>query len=204
VKVFLDTHQVRCYSEHLSYCGDDGHMYDLMPIPFTAEAVEHVAARIRRTQEILERRIAVENVSYYAAPGQEMSEIDFIHAVLEQADCDLLLDINNIHVNSVNHGYDALGFLEALPGDRIAYAHIAGHYNEAEDLIIDTHGAAIIDPVWDLLDHAYQHFGVFPTLLERDFNYPELGELLGEVDRIRTIQQRYAPADNAAAAGSNA
>ncbi len=203
VKLFLDTHEVRCYSEHLSYCGDEGHMYDLMPIPFTAEAVDYVAARIRRTQEILERRIAVENVSYYAAPGQEMSEIEFLRAVLETADCDLLLDVNNIYVNSVNHGYDAVEFLQSLPGERIAYAHIAGHYNEAEDLIIDTHGAAVIDSVWDLLDRAYEHFGVFPTLLERDFNYPELGELLGEVDQIRRIQQRYLPAEAAAAAGSN-
>ena len=203
VKLFLDKHEVRCYSEHLSYCGDEGHMYDLMPIPFTAEAVDYVAARIRRTQEILERRIAVENVSYYAAPGQEMSEIDFLRAVLETADCDLLLDVNNIYVNSVNHGYDAVEFLQSLPGERIAYAHIAGHYNEAEDLIIDTHGAAVIDSVWDLLDRAYEHFGVFPTLLERDFNYPEIGELLGEVDQIRRIQQRYLPAEAAAAAGSN-
>ena len=203
VKLFLDKHDVRCYSEHLSYCGDEGHMYDLMPIPFTAEAVDYVAARIRRTQEILERRIAVENVSYYAAPGQEMSEIEFLRAVLETADCDLLLDVNNIYVNSVNHGYDAVEFLQSLPGERIAYAHIAGHYNEAEDLIIDTHGAAVIDSVWDLLDRAYEHFGVFPTLLERDFNYPEIGELLGEVDQIRRIQQRYLPAEAAAAAGSN-
>ncbi len=143
----LDAHQIRSYSEHLSYCADDGHLYDLMPIPFTSDAITHVASRIAHAQEIPERRIAVENVSYYAAPGQEMAEIDFINAVLDEADCDLLLDINNIYVNSVNHGYDAEGFLRALPGQRIAYAHVAGHYMEAEDLRLDTHGAEVIDPV---------------------------------------------------------
>ena len=111
LKGFLDTHQVRCYSEHLSYCSDDGHLYDLMPIPFTEDAVNYVAERIRRVQDILGRRIAMENVSYYAAPGQEMSEIDFINAVLSEADCDLLLDVNNIYVNGINHRYDAEAFL---------------------------------------------------------------------------------------------
>ena len=193
IKQFLAEHNVRCYSEHLSYCGDDAHLYDLMPIPFTEEAVKHVAARIRRTQDILEQRIAVENASYYCAPGAELAEIDFILAVLDEADCDLLLDINNIYVNSVNHGYDPVTFLHKLPGERIAYAHIAGHYNEAEDLIVDTHGADVIDPVWVLLDEAYKFFGVFPTLLERDFNIPPLPELLVEVEKIGTIQQANTP-----------
>jgi len=193
VKLFLDTHQIRCYSEHLSYCGDDGHLYDLLPIPFTQEAVYYVAARVRRTQEILERRIAVENVSYYCAPGQEMAEIEFINAVITEADCDLLLDVNNIYVNSVNHGYDALTYLKGLPGERIAYAHIAGHYNEADDLIVDTHGADVIDPVWRLLETAYDTFGVFPTLVERDFNIPPLPELLGEVDKVLQYQAGREP-----------
>jgi hypothetical protein len=188
VRQFLDVHGIRCYSEHLSYCADDGHLYDLMPIPFTEEAVHHVAGRIRRTQDIVGRRMAVENVSYYAAPGREMDEIDFLNAVLAEADCDLLLDVNNIHVNSINHGYDAVEFLKALPGERIAYAHIAGHYVEAPDLRIDTHGADVIDPVWKLLRTAYEHFGVFPTLLERDFNIPPLPELVREVAVIDGIQ----------------
>jgi uncharacterized protein (UPF0276 family) len=187
LKRFLDVHDVRLYTEHLSYCGDDGHLYDLMPIPFTSDAVEYTAARIRRTQEILERRIAVENVSYYAAPGQEMDEIEFIRGVLEQADCDLLLDVNNIYVNSINHGYDAEDFLKALPGERVAYFHVAGHYVEAEDLRVDTHGADVCDPVWDLLKTAYEHFGTVPTLLERDFNIPPLEELMLEIQVIRTL-----------------
>jgi uncharacterized protein (UPF0276 family) len=192
LKVFLDRHRIRLYSEHLSYCGDDGHLYDLMPIPFTEAAVRYTAERIRRTQNILERRIAIENISYYAAPGREMAEIEFLNAVLAEADCDLLPDVNNIHVNSVNHGYGAEAFLDAIPAERIVYAHIAGHYVEAEDFLVDTHGAPVIDPVWQLLDRAYARFGVFPTLLERDFNIPPLAELLREVEDIRRLQACHA------------
>jgi uncharacterized protein (UPF0276 family) len=191
VKDFMREHHIKLYSEHLSYCSHEGHLYDLMPIPFTEEAVAHVAQRIRRVQDILEQKIAVENVSYYAAPGQEMSEIDFFNAVVEQADCDILLDINNIYVNSINHGYDAEGFLRAIPGDRIAYAHIAGHYVEGDDFLIDTHGADVTDPVWTLLAKAYELYGVFPTLLERDFNIPALEVLLKEVDTIQSIQNAW-------------
>lgn len=193
LKSFLAVHRIAAYSEHLSYCGDDGHLYDLMPIPFTAEAVDYVAGRIRRTQDILERRIAIENISYYAAPGQEMPESDFLRAVLAAADCDLLLDVNNVHVNSVNHGYDPETFIRALPADRIVGLHIAGHYVEDEDFLIDTHGAAVIDPVWRLLDMAYSLFGVLPTLLERDFNLPPLAELLTEIAEIRRLQLAHAP-----------
>ncbi len=193
LKAFLREHQIPLYSEHLSYCGDDGLLYDLMPMPFTREAVDYVVGRIRRVQEILEQPIAIENISYYAALATEMEEIDFLNAVLEEADCGLLLDINNIHVNSVNHGYDAQAFISAIPGERIVYAHIAGHYVEAPDFLVDTHGAEIIDPVWHLLDFAYQRFGVFPTLLERDFNIPPLPELLREVATIRTIQANRTP-----------
>ncbi len=191
LKHFMAVHQIPCYSEHLSYCGDNGHLYDLMPIPFTEAAIKQVAARIRQTQDILEQRIAIENVSYYAAPGQELSEIQFINAVIAEADCDLLIDVNNIYVNSVNHGYDAETFLKALPGKRIRYAHIAGHYNESENLIVDTHGADVIDPVWHLLHLAFATFGVFPTLLERDFNIPPLPHLLQEVAQIAAIQQAH-------------
>lgn len=197
LRQFIDDHEVRIYSEHLSYCSDDGHLYDLMPIPFTEEAVHHVAGRIRRVQDMLGRRIAVENVSYYAAPGADLSEIEFINAVLSEADCDLLLDVNNIYVNSINHKYDALEFLRGLPGERIAYGHIAGHYEEARDLLIDTHGASVIPGVWDLLDQAYAAFGVFPTLLERDFNIPPVADLLEELRRIKSIQARWTRDDQA-------
>ena len=191
IKSFIKQHDIRYYSEHLSYCSGEGHLYDLMPIPFTEDAASYVADRIRQVQNFLGQRIAMENVSYYAAPQQEMAEIDFINAVIEQADCDLLLDVNNIYVNSINHGYDPFEFLDALPGDRVGYVHVAGHYEEAEDLRVDTHGADVIDPVWALLERAYDRFGVVPTLLERDFNFPPVNELLTEVNQIRVLQKQY-------------
>ena len=191
VKRFLDDHGIGIYTEHLSACSDAGHLYDLMPIPFSGDAVCYVAERIRRVQDVLERRIGVENVSYYAAPavpGENLTELAFINAVVDEADCLLLLDVNNIYVNSINFGYDPSTFLRGLPGDRAAYVHVAGHYREAEDLRIDTHAAAVVDPVWGLLEEAYDLYGPLPTVLERDFNFPPIESLLGEVAKIRDIQ----------------
>ena len=192
LKRFLDEFSVRCYSEHLSFTSDDGHLYDLMPIPFTAEAADYVAGRIRRVQEILERRIAIENISYYAAPAAQLTETEFLLAVLEQADCDLLLDVNNVFVNSANHGGEPEAFLAAVPAQRVRYFHVAGHYVQAPDLIIDTHGAAVVDPVWRLLEQAYQRFGPVPTLLERDFNIPPLADLTEELRIVQRLQQAAA------------
>jgi hypothetical protein len=191
IRRLMDEHQVAIYSEHLTYCSDDGHLYDLLPIPFTEEAVNYVVDRVCRVQDLLGQQIALENASYYAAPAQEMSELEFINEVLKRSDCKLLLDVNNIYVNSINHNYDPVEFLRGLPGDRIAYGHIAGHYDEADDLKIDTHGAEVKPDVWQLLDLAYREFGVFPTLLERDFNFPPLDELLSEVQQIRVVQEKY-------------
>ena len=191
IKEFMAEHNIRMYSEHLSSCGDDGQLYDLMPIPFTEDAVKYVAGRVRRVQDILEQRIALENVSYYAPTDTSMSEADFTLAVLEEADCDLMLDINNIVVNSINHKYDANEFMLRMPADRIRYFHLAGHYVEAEDLRIDTHGSAVDQQSWQLLGDAYAHFGAVPTLLERDFNFPPISELLGEVRQIRNLQAEY-------------
>jgi len=189
IKGFMAAHQIRYYSEHLSFCSDHGQLYDLLPIPFTEEAVTYVSARIRAAQDILGQRIAFENASYYCAPQQEMSESEFINAVVRESDCALLLDVNNIYVNSINHRYDPYEFLASLPGERTAYIHVAGHYDEAEDLRVDTHGAPVIDPVWDLLACAYRQFGVVPTLLERDFNIPTVPELVVELEQIRSIQR---------------
>lgn len=194
IKVFLNEFDVRVYSDHLSSCSDFGQLYDLMPIPFTGDSVRYVAERISMVQDILERRIAVEHVSYYAAPGQEMTEIEFINAVLDEADCNFLLDVNNMYVNSVNFSYDPLEFLDSVPKDRICYVHIAGHKVEAEDLRVDTHAASVIESVWDLLHATYQRYGVIPTLLERDFNFPPLNDLFNEVTRIKMIQREYAEA----------
>lgn len=191
LKQFLDLHDARAYTEHLSYCGDHGQLYDLMPIPFTEEAVHYVAGRIRHVQDVLERRIGMENVSTYAMPDGDLSELEFLNAVLAEADCGLHLDINNIFVNSRNHGFDAHDYLAGIPAQRILYAHIAGHFREEDDLRIDTHGEDVLPEVWDLLDAAYASYGVFPTLLERDFNIPPLAELLTEVDLIKQRQRRW-------------
>ncbi len=192
IRSFLDLHGVELYTEHLSYCADDGHLYDLLPIPFTSEAVAYVAQRIRTAQDMLGRRIAVENASFYAkSPIDEMSELEFVNAVVEEADCWLHLDVNNVYVNSVNHQYDPQVFVRGVRADRVVYMHMAGHFQESDDLLVDTHGADVIDPVWDLLDFTYRHIGVRPTLLERDFNIPPLEDLLVEVARIASLQQRH-------------
>jgi len=197
LKRFLELHRVPLYTEHLSYCSDDGHLYDLMPIPFTAEAVRYVARRIRQTQDILGRRIAVENASFYTrSPVDEMSELEFVNAVVEEADCWLHLDVNNVYVNSVNHRYDPRAFLRGIPANRVVYMHMAGHYRESEDLLVDTHGADVIDGVWDLLDFTYRQVGVHPTLLERDFNIPPLEDLVTEITRIESLQRRHRSASD--------
>ena len=188
VRDFMKEHGIKAYSEHLSYCSSAGHMYDLMPIPFTSEAVSYVAERIRIVQDIIEQPLIIENVSSYAEPGKEMKEIEFLNAVLDEADCRLLLDVNNVFVNSINHGFDAKEYLRQIPKERISYLHIAGHYEEASDLLVDTHGASVKQDVWDLLDFTYQQYGSIPTLLERDFNIPSVAELLSEVDQIRYMQ----------------
>lgn len=188
VKQFLREHKIRYYSEHLSYSGDAGNLYELLPIPFTEDAVHYVAARIRQAQDILGERIAIENATYYYAPSQEMTECEFINAVLSEADCALLLDVNNLYVNSINHQYNALDFLHNLGGERIAYIHIAGHDTEKESFYIDTHGAPVAQSVWDLLQAAYLLFGVKPTLLERENNIPPLATIFQELNIIKKCQ----------------
>lgn len=188
IKTFLDEHKMPIYSEHLSYSADDGQLYDLLPLPFTEEAIKHVAARIRQVQDILERRIAIENISYYLVPEQQMNEVEFVNAVVKEADCDLLLDVNNVYVNSQNHNYDPSEYINQLEAEHVSYIHVAGHYREDDGIIIDTHGADVIDPVWGLLEQAYARFGNLPTLLERDFNLPALNDLTNELSIIKRIQ----------------
>jgi uncharacterized protein (UPF0276 family) len=190
VRGFLERFNVPLYSEHLSYCGDEGHLYDLLPLPFTEEAVRHVAARIRQAQDVLGRRLAVENVSYYAAPQHDMSELEFTRAVLREADCDLLLDVNNVYVNSINHGFDPLAFLQGVEPGCVVAMHVAGHYDESDTFKIDSHGAPVKPVVWALLEQAYARFGVQPTLLERDFNFPPYAALVAELQTIRQLQHQ--------------
>ncbi|MGR6874642.1 HvfB family MNIO-type RiPP peptide maturase [Pseudomonas sp. HK3] len=188
VKQFLDTHQIETYSEHLSYCSHNGHMYDLLPIPFTQDAIDHVVSRVQHVQDILQRPLILENVSTYAKFG-EMDELTFTQEIVKRSGCQLLLDVNNVYVNSINHHYDPIAFIKALPSDAITYMHIAGHFDEADDLKVDTHGAPVKDDVWQLLRLAYDTHGVRPTLLERDFNFPPIDELLSEVNQIKTMQE---------------
>ncbi|MEM9101769.1 MAG: DUF692 domain-containing protein [Pseudomonadota bacterium] len=195
LKKFLNYHNILMYSEHLSYCSDHGHLYDLMPIPFTNEAVRYVADRVKQVQDVLERPLILENVSYYSPLSNELEEIHFFNAIVEESGCLMLLDINNVYVNSINHGYSAKDFIDAVPIEKVAYYHVAGHYDEADDLKVDTHGADVKNEVWQLLDYAYAKIGFRPTLLERDFNIPPIDILMKEVDKINQLSQHYSPID---------
>ena len=191
IRDFIRDYKVPIYSEHLSYTNDGGQLYDLLPMPFTGEAVTYTAQRVRQVQDILGDRMALENVSYYLSPKKELDEAEFIKAVISEADCNLLLDVNNVYVNSVNHGYDPMDFIRAMPAERVSYIHIAGHYVEPDGIIVDTHGADVIDPVWQLLADTYDLIGTRPTLLERDFNIPPINDLLAEVAMIRERQAQH-------------
>ncbi len=190
IKAFMAEHGMTLYTEHLSWCADEGHLYDLLPIPLTEKAVKWTAERIKRAQDILGMRIGIENASYYVAPPDaEMSESEFISAIVDEADCLLHLDVNNIYVNSRNFGFDPLAFMSALPLERTCYIHVAGHWVEPDGLLIDTHGAEVIDPVWRILEAAYARVGGdVPTCLERDFNIPDLPALTAEVEQIARLQ----------------
>ncbi len=185
---FLDAFGIDDYSEHLSWCADDGQLYELLPMPFSAEAVEHVAARVRRVQALTGRRLALENISYYASLGGELDEPQFIAAVLDAADCELLLDVNNVYVNGRNHGYDPRAFIDALPAARVRGFHIAGHRRGDDGVCVDTHGEAVAPAVWELYAYACRRFGARPTLLERDSALPPFAELCAELDTIRRLQ----------------
>lgn len=191
VRTFLKETNAQIYSEHLSYAKcDNAHLYDLLPIPFTTDAVNHVAERIRKIQDFLERKIAIEIVSYYTPVAPEMTEIDFINSILKKVNCDLLLDVNNVYVNSFNHKYNAKEFIKQLPLERVSYIHMAGHLQVSETLIIDTHGEPIIDPVYDLYEYTMNLLKRdVPVLLERDFNIPNLQELQQEINTLSKIKK---------------
>lgn len=201
IKSFMATHGMQLYTEHLSWCSDtQGHLYDLLPIPCTEEAVKWVVSRINQAQDIMGQQIGFENASYYFRPSDsQMSDAEFITAICEEADCLLHLDINNIYVNSQNFGFDPHEYLRQLPLHRTCYMHVAGHFVEDDGFIVDTHGNAVIDQVWKLLDDAYhliyQSTGKdakqIPTCLERDFNFPALGELMQEIDIIKQYQNKH-------------
>lgn len=190
IKQFLDEHNIQIYSEHLSYCSHNGHMYDLMPIPFSMETAEYVSRRVQQVQDILQRPLILENVSTYAMLGDGMTELEFMKEVIQRSGCKMLLDVNNVYVNATNHGFNPQTYIQSLSSGDIEYIHIAGHFDEADDLLVDTHGADVKPQVWDLLKLAYECHGTLPTLLERDFNYPAIDHLLKEVDTIKHYQQK--------------
>ena len=218
-KALMTQYKSTFFSEHLSYCECEGHLYDLLPMPFTEEAVKHVAQRIRYVQDFLGLQISLENTSYYLhSPTSTMNEVEFLNAIAQEADCSIHLDVNNIYVNGINHGLlDPYVFLDQVDVKRVNYIHIAGHdeehsaaqvvedlegesfnkikgaYRHLPELLIDTHGEAVKGTVWDLLEYAYQRLPVIPpTLLERDFNFPPFTELYSEVEHIAQLQQKYA------------
>lgn len=192
LKGFLNNFKVEVYSEHLSFTkAANAHVYDLLPIPFREDAARHVAGRIREAQDFLERKIAIENVSYYTPVAAEMDEASFIRMVTEEADCQLLLDVNNVYVNAFNHGYDAREFIASLPLERVAYIHMAGHEQVEPDLIIDTHGQPIIDPVYELFEWTVQRIHPVPVLLERDFNYDDLDQMQEELLHLKKITKKH-------------
>ena len=192
LKEFLDTYQVGIYSEHLSYTkSKNAHLYDLLPIPFRQDAIDHVVDRIRRVQDRLERPLAIENVSYYTPVAAEMTELEFVSEIVERAGCNMLLDVNNVYVNAFNHNYDAKDFIGKLPLDKVAYIHMAGHEQVEPDLIIDTHGQPIIDPVYELFEWTIQKMDPVPVLLERDYNFEDLEQIQGELTQIKGILNRH-------------
>jgi len=188
IKKFIKQYNVQIYSEHLSYAKcDNAHLYDLLPIPFRKDAVKHIVARIKQVQDVLEMPLAIENVSYYTPVAAEMDEATFISEIVNESGCNMLLDVNNVYVNSFNHKYNAKEFITKLPLDKVAYIHMAGHEQISDTVIIDTHGEAVIDQVFDLFEYTTGLLKPVPVLLERDFNIPELEELQGEITRMESI-----------------
>lgn len=191
IKSFLKEYNISIYSEHLSYSQcNNAHLYDLLPIPFREDAVKHIVQRIKQVQDFLEMPLALENVSYYTSVAAEMSEAEFISAIVNESGCNLLLDVNNVYVNAFNHNYDAKQFIDQLPLEKVSYIHMAGHEQVADDLIIDTHGQAIITEVYELFDWTIDKIQAVPVLLERDFNFPEIKEILSEVNHLEHITQQ--------------
>ncbi len=187
VKKFLDDFEISVYSEHLSFSSLNGeYLYDLFPLPFTEDTVKRVAKKVKIVEEILERPLILENISYYWRPFGDMEEWEFINAVLEESGAYLLLDVNNVYVNSVNHNYDPYEFIENLNLSKVAYIHVAGH-ERFERIIIDTHGSPLIEEVYNLLKFTLERTGKVPVLLERDNNIPPYDELLKEVKKLEEI-----------------
>ncbi|MEX6500637.1 MNIO family bufferin maturase [Pseudomonas zhanjiangensis] len=178
--------QPRWISDHLCWSRGSAHqLHDLLPLPFTEESLQHVAARVRQVQDVLERPLVLENVSsYLRSADDQFSEWQFLAALCELTGCELLLDVNNVYVSARNHDFEPWDFIGALPAQRIRQLHLAGH-SDYGSYLIDTHDQPVSDPVWQLYQRTLRHLGPVSTLLERDDHYPPLAELLAELDRAR-------------------
>ena len=175
------------FSDHLCFnYVERTYIHDLIPLPFTKKVAKHVSDRIKKIQDIFQLPFLIENPSYYMVIEDEISEADFISQILEKSDCGLLLDINNVYVNSRNHKYDPIKFLDDIPIERTVQVHIAGHFNRGK-IIIDTHGEPIVKDVYNLFGALLQRCSPKAILLERDFNFPRFSELLTEIKKIRTV-----------------
>jgi uncharacterized protein (UPF0276 family) len=179
-------------SDHLCWTGVGGrNLHDLLPLPYNEAVLAHVVERVRRVQDRLGSRILLENVSSYVSyPSSQLTEWDFLAEVAQRADCLILLDVNNVYVSSVNHEFDPLVYLDAMPPARVRQIHLAGHQRRPDGLIVDTHDAPVAEPVWRLYEHARRRFGDVSTMIERDSNIPALAELLAELDYARSIARR--------------
>ncbi|WP_428310404.1 DUF692 domain-containing protein [Hydrocarboniphaga sp.] len=188
LKKLADFVQPAWISDHLCWTGmGRNNLHDLMPMPYTEEAIDHVVARVRQVQQVIERRLVLENVSSYVSYRQsQMSEWEFLAEIARRADCLLLLDVNNVYVSAHNHGFDAREFIDGVPADRVQQIHLAGHQHQG-DLIIDTHDAPVIGPVWDLYAYALRRFGAVSTMIERDDHIPPLQDMLDELTYARDI-----------------
>lgn len=197
LKSLLDYVDAPWWSDHLCFSSTAGvYFQDLLPLPFSHEAIKHVVNRIREAQSIIDRPFIIENISYYMTmPGSELTEAEFLAEVLERADCGVLLDVNNVYVNSVNHNFDAFEFLDKLPLERVVQLHVAGH-KRTEEMVIDTHGAPIVEPVYELLRYVLSKTDTKAILLERDQNFSDFNELLTELDTIRDISTQFLPGKN--------
>jgi uncharacterized protein (UPF0276 family) len=178
-------------SDHLCWTGTQGmNMHDLLPVPYTEETLRHITDRIQRAQDFLGRRLVIENPSTYIAfAADQMPEWEFVGEMLRRADCELLLDVNNVYVSSVNHGFDPRHYIDAIPATRVRQIHLAGHETH-DGYLIDTHDQPVCEAVWQLYGYTLQHCGSVPTMIERDDNIPALHALLDELDQARVVHAR--------------
>ena len=188
IKTFLDRYKIEHYSEHLSFSTLGGmQTYELLPLPMTKAMVVHIGDKIKQVQDFLQRPLILENASYYLTPYSEMHEVDFINELVHYADTTLLLDVNNVYVNAVNHGFDADRYIAQIPPSRVAYMHMAGHLEYPDEaLLLDTHGEAISKKVWKLLERTLKKIDA-PVMIERDNNIPPLDELMNEYQKLSKI-----------------